>query len=179
MITAALIVLLAAGAGFAYRLARRAVHRGPCRRRGRAADHRRRRHRRRRGANRAGGVLARRRGHHPRQLHRHGHRGPLHRKTRLMIAEAMVLCGAVLILLAAVGVVRFDDVLTRMHALTKASTLGLLLVLIGAAIYLRDQRLHVAGLAGAATAHLSGVSPPHQPSRLPRRRHRPSTRRRR
>ena len=55
-----------------------------------------------------------------------------------MIAEAMVLAGAVLILLAAVGVVRFDDVLTRMHALTKASTLGLLLVLIGAAIYLRD-----------------------------------------
>ena len=55
-----------------------------------------------------------------------------------MIAQVMVLAGSVLILLAAVGVVRFDDVLTRMHALTKASTLGLLLVLIGAAIYLRD-----------------------------------------
>ena len=55
-----------------------------------------------------------------------------------MIAQAMVLAGAVLILLAAIGVVRFDDVLTRMHALTKASTLGLLLVLIGAALYLRN-----------------------------------------
>jgi multicomponent Na+:H+ antiporter subunit G len=55
-----------------------------------------------------------------------------------MIVEAVVLLGAVLILLAAIGVVRFDDVLTRMHALTKASTLGVLLVLVGAALYLRN-----------------------------------------
>ncbi len=50
-----------------------------------------------------------------------------------MIVEAVVLLGAVLILLAAIGVVRFDDTLMRMHALTKASTLGLLLVLVGSA----------------------------------------------
>ena len=55
-----------------------------------------------------------------------------------MIVEAVVLLGAVLILLAAIGVVRFDDVLTRMHALTKASTLGVLLVLVGAALYLSN-----------------------------------------
>ena len=55
-----------------------------------------------------------------------------------MIVEAVVLLGAVLILLAAIGVVRFDDVLARMHALTKASTLGVLLVLIGAALYLSN-----------------------------------------
>ena len=36
-----------------------------------------------------------------------------------------------LTLLAAVGVLRFPDVLSRMHALTKASTLGFVLVAIG------------------------------------------------
>ena len=55
-----------------------------------------------------------------------------------MIAELIVLGGAVLILLAGIGVVRFDDALARMHALTKATTLGLLLVLLGAAIDLHD-----------------------------------------
>ena len=51
-----------------------------------------------------------------------------------MIAESLVLAGAVLTLLSAAGVVRFGDVLARMHALTKASTLGVLLAVIGAAI---------------------------------------------
>jgi multicomponent Na+:H+ antiporter subunit G len=55
-----------------------------------------------------------------------------------VIPEILLLAGAVLILLAAVGVVRFDDVLARMHALTKASTLGVLLVLVGPALHLHD-----------------------------------------
>jgi len=55
-----------------------------------------------------------------------------------VIAELIVLAGAVLILLAGIGVIRFDDALARMHALTKATTLGVLLVLIGAAIALPD-----------------------------------------
>lgn len=53
-----------------------------------------------------------------------------------MIGQAVVLAGAVLTLLSGIGVVRFHDALTRMHALTKASTLGLLLVLVGAAVEL-------------------------------------------
>lgn len=53
-----------------------------------------------------------------------------------MIGEAIALGGAVLTLLAAVGVVRFPDALARMHALTKASTLGLTLVSIGGALVL-------------------------------------------
>jgi multicomponent Na+:H+ antiporter subunit G len=51
-----------------------------------------------------------------------------------MIAEGFALAGALLILVAAVGVTRFDDVLARMHALSKASTLGLVLVLIGGTV---------------------------------------------
>ncbi len=52
------------------------------------------------------------------------------------VGEGMVLLGSVLTLLAAVGMFRFDDVFARMHALTKATALGILLVLIGAAISL-------------------------------------------
>ena len=66
-----------------------------------------------------------------------------------VMAEAVVLVGAVFILLAALGVARFGDVLARMHALTKASTLGLLLVLIGAAVALHDPN-DVTSLALAA-----------------------------
>ena len=54
-----------------------------------------------------------------------------------MIGELLALVGAVLVLLSAIGVVRFSDVLARLHALAKASTLGVLLLL-GAAVNLRD-----------------------------------------
>lgn len=43
-----------------------------------------------------------------------------------------------LLLLAAIGVVRFDDVLARTHALAKGSTSGIVLLLTGAAISLDD-----------------------------------------
>lgn len=50
--------------------------------------------------------------------------------------EVLVLVGALLTLLAAIGVVRFGDVFARMHALSKATTAGVLLALVGAAITL-------------------------------------------
>lgn len=55
-----------------------------------------------------------------------------------MIGELLALLGALLVLVSAVGVVRFDDVFARLHSLAKASTLGILLVLAGAAANLRD-----------------------------------------
>ncbi len=55
-----------------------------------------------------------------------------------MIGELFALVGAMLVLVSAVGVVRFGDVLARLHALAKASTLGILLILTGAAVNLRD-----------------------------------------
>jgi multicomponent Na+:H+ antiporter subunit G len=54
-----------------------------------------------------------------------------------VIGELLALAGSVFVLLAAVGVMRFDDTLVRMHALAKASTLGILLLLAGAAVSLR------------------------------------------
>ena len=54
-----------------------------------------------------------------------------------LLAAVLVLLGSALALTAAIGVVRFPDTLTRMHAATKPQVLGLLLVLGGAAIRLR------------------------------------------
>ncbi|OBF31568.1 Na+/H+ antiporter subunit G [Mycobacterium sp. ACS1612] len=54
-----------------------------------------------------------------------------------VLTAVLVLGGSTLALTAAIGVVRFPDTLTRMHAATKPQVLGLLLVLTGAAIRLR------------------------------------------
>ena len=54
-----------------------------------------------------------------------------------IVAAVLVLGGSALALTAAIGVVRFPDTLSRMHAATKPQVLGLLLVLVGAAIRLR------------------------------------------
>ncbi|QEN12409.1 monovalent cation/H(+) antiporter subunit G [Mycolicibacterium sp. ELW1] len=54
-----------------------------------------------------------------------------------LLAGVLVLAGSALALTAAVGVLRFPDTLTRMHAATKPQVLGLLLVLAGATIRLR------------------------------------------
>ena len=51
-----------------------------------------------------------------------------------VIAAVLVLAGASLALTAAIGVVRFPDTLSRMHAASKPQVLGLLLVLAGAAL---------------------------------------------
>jgi len=64
-----------------------------------------------------------------------------------------VLAGSLLTLLAGIGVVRFTDVFVRMHALSKASTLGLLLVLVGAALAL-DHPNDITSLMLAAVLHV-------------------------
>lgn len=75
-----------------------------------------------------------------------------------MIGELLALVGALLVLLAAVGVVRFGDALARLHALAKASTLGVLLILIGAAVNLRNLN-DLTSVALAAVLHVL-ASPP-------------------
>ena len=52
------------------------------------------------------------------------------------MGQVLALAGSALTLVAALGVLRLPDVLARMHALTKASTVGLVLVLIGGALTL-------------------------------------------
>lgn len=55
-----------------------------------------------------------------------------------LISAAIMAIGAAFTLLASVGLHRFDDVFARMHAAGKASTLGLLLILVGAGLRLTE-----------------------------------------
>ena len=55
-----------------------------------------------------------------------------------IVTAVVWLAGSVFALLAAVGVLRMPDVFTRMQASTKASTLGLGCLLIGAALQMGD-----------------------------------------
>ena len=126
-----------------------------------------------------------------------------------MIGEVLALAGALLTLLAAIGVVRFRDVLERMHAVTKASTVGLLFVLAGTAFAVPAgdiTTLVLAGLSqmvtmpvgafliGRATYRAEGIEArvdvvdgrddagrrlPHRPGHLPGRGHRATRGRRR
>lgn len=54
------------------------------------------------------------------------------------IGAVFLLLGAMLCFAASVGLVRFPDVLTRMHAATKPQTLGLLFVVAGVAFSLQN-----------------------------------------
>lgn len=51
-----------------------------------------------------------------------------------MISAILMTIGASFTLLSGIGLHRFDDVFARMHAAGKASTLGMLFILAGAAI---------------------------------------------
>ena len=53
-----------------------------------------------------------------------------------VVAGILIASGTVFMLLAAVGVLRFPDVFARMHAGTKAASLGLALILLAGALLL-------------------------------------------
>lgn len=73
-----------------------------------------------------------------------------------IIASVLLITGAVMALTTAIGMVRFPDTLSRMHASTKPQTFGLLLMLIGAMVRLRGNvdvgMLVLAGLFALMTA---------------------------
>lgn len=54
------------------------------------------------------------------------------------IALVLVLIGGMLCLTAAIGLIRFHDVPTRLHAATKPQVLGLILICIAVALALRS-----------------------------------------
>lgn len=55
-----------------------------------------------------------------------------------VVAAGCLLTGAFLSLVAAIGMVRFPDLLSRMHAATKPQVLGLLLILLGVGLRVRN-----------------------------------------
>lgn len=67
-----------------------------------------------------------------------------------VLAAVLLLAGVALTLLAGIGMLRFPDVLTRMHAQTKPAVLGLLLVLAGVGLASRSAALTATLLIVAA-----------------------------
>jgi len=57
-----------------------------------------------------------------------------------VFTATLILTGTVLILTAAIGIVRLPDVLCRSHAIAKAMTLGIFLMLLGMWVSLGDKQ---------------------------------------
>jgi len=55
-----------------------------------------------------------------------------------LLSGTLLLLGTFFILLSAIGILKMPDLYTRMSATTKASTLGIGLVLIGTTLYWQD-----------------------------------------
>lgn len=63
-----------------------------------------------------------------------------------LVGGVLILLGSLFGLVAAIGVVRLPDLLSRMHAATKPQVLGLFLVMTGLVLVLRDSSVVALGL---------------------------------
>jgi len=64
-----------------------------------------------------------------------------------IISAVLIVLGAIFMFIAALGVVRFPDLYTRMHAVTKASSLGVSLMLVSVAVYFSEVWIAFAALS--------------------------------
>ncbi len=60
-----------------------------------------------------------------------------------VLISILVLTGAIFILISAIGLVRFGDLFSRIHAITKASSFGILLLLIGVSLYFGNWNVYI------------------------------------
>jgi len=67
---------------------------------------------------------------------------------REIIAASLLLAGSVFFCISALGVVRFPDLYTRMHAATKGGAFGAVLMLLGVAVYFLDWRVAMEAVLG-------------------------------
>lgn len=80
------------------------------------------------------------------------------------ISLLLLLLGIAFVFIAGIGVVRMPDLFLRMSASTKAATLGLMLILLGTAVYFREVGITSRAIATAifvfltapVSAHLIG-----------------------
>src|SRR5690606_21341881 len=95
---------------------------------------------------RAGRPRRRRRERARHRLRRRGRRGrrrrgggvPMTETVLDVLAGVLLIGGALLAFIAGLGILRFPDLLSRMHAATKPQVLGLMLLMAGLAIELRS-----------------------------------------
>lgn len=52
-----------------------------------------------------------------------------------ILTGILLISGSAFVLIAAIGIVKFNDLLSRMHATTKATSFGLMLLLCGVSIH--------------------------------------------
>lgn len=71
-----------------------------------------------------------------------------------VVAGVLLVLGAAFVALAGAGVVRFPDLYARMHAATKASTLGIALVSVAGAVALDEGRSKI--LLAAVAIFITG-----------------------
>ena len=64
-----------------------------------------------------------------------------------VIKGALIIAGSLFMLLAAIGILRLPDLLTRMHATTKASALGVMSIMLAAAIHFAETSIVARALA--------------------------------
>lgn len=59
------------------------------------------------------------------------------------VAYILICIGSVFVFIAAVGILKMPDIFMRMHAATKAGTLGCGLILFGAAVYFHNTQVSI------------------------------------
>ncbi|WP_131783202.1 monovalent cation/H(+) antiporter subunit G [Legionella gresilensis] len=64
----------------------------------------------------------------------------------ILISTICILIGSLFILIAAIGIFRMPDLLMRMHAATKAGTLGTSLILIGVIFHFQKWNVSIEAL---------------------------------
>ena len=62
------------------------------------------------------------------------------------IISILILLGSFFILVAAIGILRFNDLYERLHASTKATSFGILLLLIGVSLYFNVFQVYLKAL---------------------------------
>lgn len=82
-----------------------------------------------------------------------------------LVASALMLLGAVLMLLAAIGVLRMPDVYTRMQASTKAASLGSGTALLAVALHFGELGVVVRALLAVAFIFLTAPISAHMIAR--------------
>jgi multicomponent Na+:H+ antiporter subunit G len=55
----------------------------------------------------------------------------------------LILAGSLFVLIASIGLIRFKDLYSRMHVTTKASSFGIMLILIGVSFYLNISEVYL------------------------------------
>ncbi len=60
-----------------------------------------------------------------------------------LIISVFIVLGALLFLIAALGLIRFKDLYSRLHAISKATSLGILFLIIGVVLYFQDWEITI------------------------------------